>query len=97
MDKPLIIDNGVLIGVIRCPGANQLRDQCCLAGKTGSRKHDATTSPPDNTRMNEDAIRRMLSNVDHQITGKLVQDSPQVRAFRDDPTFYEQATAESLR
>ena len=83
MHAAVLIEDGILVGVIGCSGTHQFADQSRLAGKTGSRENQRMALPSDHAGMHKDAIWRVVGDVDHQVAGKLLQSRLQVRMFRN--------------
>ena len=71
MNLAVFVEDGVLIGVVGCSGAHQLGDQRRLAGEAGPGQQQSMASPADHSGMDEDAVRRIVGGVDHELARQL--------------------------
>jgi hypothetical protein len=79
----MLVEDSILVGVVNCSGAHQFGDKSRLAGKAGSGKKQGAVLPPNYAGVQEDAIRCVVGNMNHQVTGEPVQGRLQGSIFRD--------------
>ena len=65
MHSTLLIKHRILIRIVRRASAYQFSNKSRLAREAGSGKHQRTALPSHHTSVYEDAVRRMIGNMNH--------------------------------
>ena len=96
MHLAILIQYGILVGIVSGPSVHQFGNEGRLAGKAGTRKDQRTALTPHHTGMQEDAVRGIVGDVNHQVARKPIEDRLQLCAFRDDLAVRQQSIANTV-